>query len=441
MLRGVSLLSFETISAYLPAMPQFKFVARSTKGGLVDGVLESPDRASALREVEKTRGFPIRVEPLGAAGAGNAVGDAKTGPAPSGASLAAAQAVQVMSYGQQHLFTEQLALLLGAGMTLDEALSILVRRMKHPRLHGLAKGLHQALVEGRSLSQALRDYPKIFSPLYVNMVAAGEASGTLSDILKRLVHYLAEVKNLRDRVQQALVYPAVLVVVGILMVTVFMTVMVPKLLKFFTDTNQELPGATKLLMSVHSAFSHYWWAGLLGAFGITALSRSWMATEQGARQWDALTWKIPLYSSVIRHRYYAQFARTLGTLIENGVTLLRALELIEDIAGNSFVRDKIKLVQRAVVDGTSLSNALTQQALFPELFVDMLSVGEQSGRLGQTLGNIADVYDRELDKQVKLISTLIPPIVMVGIAGVVGFVVFGILSAVFSMTKGLRPGM
>jgi type II secretory pathway component PulF len=421
-------------------MPQFKFVARSTKGGLVDGILESPDRASALREVEKTRGFPIRVEAVSTAGAGNSPGDAKNGPAPSSASLAAAQAVQVMSYGQQHLFTEQLALLLGAGMTLDEALSILVRRMKHPRLHGLSKGLHQALVEGRSLSQALRDYPKIFSPLYVNMVAAGEASGTLSDILKRLVHYLAEVKNLRDRVQQALVYPAVLVVVGILMVTVFMTVMVPKLLKFFTDTNQELPGATKLLMSVHSAITHYWWAGLLGAFGVTALVRSWVSTEQGARQWDALTWKIPLYSSVIRHRYYAQFARTLGTLLENGVTLLRALELIEDIAGNAFVRDKMKLVQRAVVDGTSLSNALTQQSLFPELFVDMLSVGEQSGRLGQTLGNIADVYDRELDKQVKLISTLIPPVVMVGIAGVVGFVVFGILSAVFSMTKGLRPG-
>jgi type II secretory pathway component PulF len=346
-----------------------------------------------------------------------------------------------MSYGQQHLFTEQLALLLGAGMTLDEALSILVRRMKHPRLHGLAQGLHQALVEGRSLSQALRDYPKIFSPLYINMVAAGEASGTLSDILKRLVQYLAEVKNLRDRVQQALVYPAVLVVVGILMVVVFMTVMVPQLLKFFTDTNQQLPAATQLLMNVHAAIKHYWWAGLLGVFGLSALFRSWISTEKGVKQWDSISWRIPLYSSVIRHRYYAQFARTLGTLLENGVTLLRALELIEDIAGNSFVREKMKFVQRAVVDGMSLSNALVQQQLFPELFVDMLSVGEQSGRLGQTLGNVADVYDRELDKQVKLISTLIPPLVMVGIAAVVGFVVFGILSAVFSMTKGLRPGI
>jgi type II secretory pathway component PulF len=143
----------------------------------------------------------------------------------------------------------------------------------------------------------------------------------------------------------------------------------------------------------------------------------------------------------MRHRYYAQFARTLGTLILNGVTLLKALELIEDIAGNVFVREKMKAAQQSVVDGQALSNALLQQSICPELFIDMLAVGEQSGRLGETLGNIADVYDRELDKQVKLISTLIPPLVMIGIAVVVGFVVFGILSAVFSMTQGLRPGI
>ena len=143
----------------------------------------------------------------------------------------------------------------------------------------------------------------------------------------------------------------------------------------------------------------------------------------------------------MRHRYYAQFARTLGTLILNGVTLLKALELIEDIAGNAFVREKMRAAQQAVVDGQALSNALLQQDICPELFIDMLAVGEQSGRLGETLGNIADVYDRELDKQVKLISTLIPPLVMIGIAVVVGFVVFGILSAVFSMTQGLRPGV
>jgi type II secretory pathway component PulF len=422
-------------------MPHFKFVARSAKGALVDGIIEAADRSAALREIEKTKGFPVRADLIAdgkaaAASLGQGAGSTKTSASP-----APATNVQTMSHTQQHLFTEQLALLLGAGMTLDEALGILEKRMKHPKLHGLAKGLHQALIEGRSLSQALKDYPRIFSPLYINMVAAGEASGTLSDILKRLVRYLAEIKELRDRVQQALVYPAVLVVVGILMVTVFMTVMVPKLLKFFTDTNQELPLATQLLMKTHTAIAHYWWAGLLGLFLLSTAFRSWTSTAEGSKAWDALRWRIPGYGSVMRHRYYAQFARTLGTLLANGVTLLKSLELIEDIAGNAFVREKMKSVQQSVVDGLALSNSLMQQNICPELFIDMLAVGEQSGRLAETLGNIADVYDRELDKQVKLISTLIPPFVMIGIAVVVGFVVFGILSAVFSMTQGLRPGV
>jgi type II secretory pathway component PulF len=180
------------------------------------------------------------------------------------------------------------------------------------------------------------------------------------------------------------------------------------------------------------------WAGL--DMGFLMLMRSWTATESGRKKWDSFQLRIPGYGSVLRHRYYAQFGRTLGTLILNGVTLVRALELIQDIAGNAFILERMKQVQRAVVDGVALSNAIAQQKLFPELFVDMLAVGEQSGRLGETLNNVADVYDRELDKQVKLISTPIPPLVMVGIAIVVGFVVFGILSAVFSMTKGLRPG-
>ena len=413
-------------------MPQFHFLARAANGEMVEGLLECADRSAAIREVEKTKGFPIRIKP--AAEAGGAT-QAKTA-APAGS----APLVTTLSHDQQHLFTEQLALLLGAGMTLDEALQILVRRMKHPKLHGLSKGLHQALVEGRSLSQALKDYPKIFEPLYVNMVAAGEASGTLGEILKRLVTYLADVKNLRDRVQQALVYPAVLVVVGIVMVIFFMTFMVPKLMKFFTDTNQELPMPTQILMGVHGAIVHWWWAAALVAMGLLMLMRSWTATPSGRKQWDAFQLRIPGYGSVLSHRYYAQFGRTLGTLILNGVTLVRALELIQDIAGNAYILERMKQVQRAVVDGVALSNAIAQQKLFPELFVDMLAVGEQSGRLGETLNNVADVYDRELDKQVKLISTLIPPLVMVGIAVVVGFVVFGILSAVFSMTKGLRPG-
>ena len=144
---------------------------------------------------------------------------------------------------------------------------------------------------------------------------------------------------------------------------------------------------------------------------------------------------------IIRYRYFAQFARTLGTLIENGVTLLRALELLEEISGNEYIRQRMVGVREAVVDGATLSVALATQNVFPELFVDMMSVGEQTGKFGETMQMIADVYERELDKQVKVVSVLIPPIIMLGIATIVGFVVFGILAAVFGLTSGLRTGV
>ncbi len=326
-------------------------------------------------------------------------------------------------------------------MTLDEALGVLEKRLKHPKLNSLSKGLHQALVDGRSLSQALRDYPRIFSPLYVNLVSAGEASGALGDILKRLVAHLADVKGLRDRVQQALIYPAVLVVAGLGLIVVFMTVMVPKLTTFFKGTGQALPPATQMLVTANHIIVTYWWAGILAVGALVMVFKAFTRTPEGRRAWDYFTWRIPLYSLIIRYRFYAQFARTLGTLVENGVTLLRSLELLEDVAGNEYVRTRMIDVRKAVVDGATLSIALGEQKIFPELFIDMMAVGEQTGKFGSTMQLIADVYERELDKQIKIVSTLIPPIVMIAIAAIVGLVVYGILSAVFGLTSGLRGGV
>lgn len=346
--------------------------------------------------------------------------------------------VTTLSATHQHLFTEQLAHLLGAGMTLDEALAVLVKRLKQPRLQSLSQSLHKGLIDGRSLSQAMRDFPRVFSPLYVNLVSAGEASGALSEILYRLVIHLAAVKALRDRVQQALLYPAVLVVAGIGLIVTFMTVMVPKLTGFFKGTGQPLPAATQMLVDANQFLISYWWALALGGAALWGAFKAFTQSPEGRKAWDAFLWRLPVYSGVIRFRFYAQFARTFGTLLENGVTLLRALELLEEISGNEFVRLRMAGAREAVVDGAKLSVALGELDLFPELFIDMLSVGEQTGRFGSTMQMIADVYERELDKRIQVVSTLIPPMVMVVIAGVVGLVVYGIMSAVFGLTQNLR---
>jgi type II secretory pathway component PulF len=346
-----------------------------------------------------------------------------------------------LSFSQQHLFTEQLAHLLGAGLTLDESLGILAQRLRQPRLRGLSHSLHRALVDGRSLSQALAEYPRIFPPLYVNLISAGEASGALPKILLRLSEHLSALQVLRDKVRGALLYPAVLVVAGLGLIVAFMTVMVPRLTQFFHGTGQPLPPATQLLISTNAAIMHYWWTAPLGAMAAYTAQRAFTQKPEGRLTWDALLWRLPLASRITRYRFFVQFAQTLGTLCDNGLTMLRALELLEDISGNAWVKARTLAARQAVIDGASLSAALREQALFPDLFLDMLAVGEQTGRLGETMHHIAAVYERELNKQVQIVSTLIPPLVMIGIAAVVGLVVYGIMSAVFGLTQNLKVQM
>ncbi len=381
-------------------MPQFSYRARNAKGELVEGVLECADRAIAIHQIEQQRCTPIRIDIVGAR---PETVDKKEAAVPQPAPARNLKIPQA----QLLIFTEQLAHLLQAGMTLDEGLSILEKRLKQPRVQQMTGGLHQALVDGRSFSQALRDYPRVFPPLFVNLVAAGEASGALPEILLRLVKHLMQAKDLRDRVQQALIYPAFLAIAGAALITIFITYMVPQLQGFMSQISGTLPWATRVLIDINHALVSYWWLGGLIVIGIGVGFRAFVRTEEGRLTWDRFRLKIPGYGRVIRYRYYAQFSRTLGTLIQNGVPLLRALDLVSEIAGNRYLELKVIEARR-------------------------------TGRFGETMQTIADVYERELDRNVGIISQLIPPVIIVVIAIVVGLVVYSILDAVFSATRSLQ---
>jgi len=410
-------------------MPQFAYRARDAQGSLVEGVLDCPDRAVAIRQIELQKCIPVRIELVGP--------EVKTAQRDGAAPTAPTQNLKI-PHGQLLVFTEQLAHLLQAGMTLDEGLSVLEKRLKQPRVQLMTHTLHQALVDGRSFSQALSELPRIFPPLYVNLVAAGEASGALPQILLRVVKSLMQTKELRDRVQAALIYPAFLALAGAVLITIFITFMVPQLSGFMAQTGGALPLPTRILMHIHHAITGYWWVGVLAGISAVVGFRALVRSDEGRIGWDRFQLMIPGYGRVIRHRYYAQFSRTLGTLIENGIPLLRALDLVTEIAGNRFLEQKLGDVRKAVIDGATLSAALQSQKLFPDLFTDMMSVGEQTGHFAETMQAIADVYERELDKTVGLISQLIPPVIIVVIAVLVGLVVFSILSAVFEMTHSLQ---
>jgi general secretion pathway protein F len=424
-------------------MPQFSYRARNAQGGLVEGVLDCPDRAVAIRQIEQLHYMPVRIELVGGvpAPAGKSPRDsaiARVTPRQTSEVTEASTQKLKIPHNQLLIFTEQLGHLLKAGMTLDEGLSVLEKRLKQPKMQLMTHALHQALVDGRSFSQALRDFPRVFPPIYVNLVAAGEASGALPDILARLVEHLMQAKNLRDRVQQALIYPAFLALAGLGLITLFITFMVPQLVGFMSQNGGELPLPTRILLGVNHMITAYWWLVLVLLLGIAIAFRAYVRSDEGRIGWDRFRLLIPGYGRVIRHRYYAQFSRTLGTLMENGVPLLRAIDLVAEIAGNRYLEVKMAEVRRAVIDGATLSTALTAQQLFPELLTDMMAVGEQTGHFAQTMQTIADVYERELDRTVKTISALIPPVIIVLIAIVVGFVVYSILSAVFEMTHSLQ---
>ena len=220
-----------------------------------------------------------------------------------------------------------------------------------------------------------------------------------------------------------------------------MTVMVPKLTGFFAQTGQQLPLPTRILVNANHIIVSYWWLAAVFGAGLFATWKVYTRTQEGRKAWDGFRLRIPGYGQILKQQFNAQFARTLGTLVENGITLLRALELLEDISGNEFIRQKMVEVRSAVMDGASLSNALRPHQICPEMMLDMMSVGEQTGRFGETMQMIANVYERELDKQVKIISALIPPLIMLAIASVVGLVIFGIMSAVFNLTSGLKTSI
>ncbi len=411
-------------------MPQFSYRARNSQGELVEGVLNVTDRSVAIRQIELQNCTPIRVLAL-------ATEPEVLNGKPLAPTAPPTQNLKV-PHGQLLIFTEQLGHLLQAGMTLDESLGVLEKRLKHPRVQQMTRALHQSLIDGRSFSQALRDFPRIFPALYVNMVGAGEASGALPDILSRLVAHLMQEKNLRDRVQQALIYPAFLAFAGGALIVIFITFMVPQLTNFMAQTGGSLPLPTRVLLTANYLITTYWWVALLAVVAGMAGFRAFVRSEEGRMTWDRFRLYIPGYGRIRRHQYYAQFSRTLGTLMENGIPLLKALDLVTEIAANKYVEAKLREVRRSVIDGANLSSALAKEQLFPELFTDMMAVGEQTGHFARTMQTIADVYERELDRTVNVISALIPPVIIVLIAIVVGFVVYSILSAVFEMTHSLQ---
>ncbi len=424
-------------------MPQFSYKARKRSGELVEGVLEVADRSAALVQIQRSGLFPIAVADAKA----GAVADGK--PADKGVNLMSllppglqAQLSQKRKPKLQELatFTTQLANLLQSGMPLTVALN----SMTHLQTKGIpsevSRDLKQEVTEGRGLSDAMMRQPRIFSDLYVNMVRAGESSGSLVEVLRRMARHFQQFADVQAKFKSAMIYPVMVICVGILLVIFFMTVMMPKFIEIFNGFNIELPLPTRILIGISDCFTNFWYMVITGfvLLALFILFKRFQSSEAGGRKLDEWRMKAPIFGEVVKINLFGQFARTLGTLLQNGVPVLTALKITEQVMSNGLIKEAIAKTREAVTDGKTLAQPLAQSKLFPQLMVDLVRIGEETGDVPGALNNLADTYEGELQIALRVMSDLIGPVLIIVMAIVVGFLLLSIFLPLFRLISQIH---
>lgn len=413
-------------------MPRFNYTARSRAGEKVEGAVEAPDRRAALLQIERQGQVPVSVAEAGPASKAPSPGrrwfklERKTARAPR------------MKLKETLLLTREMSDLLASGMTLGDALHTLSRRKTGKAQDQLVADLRDEIIQGTSLSEALSKRPESFPSLYVSMVRAGEASGQLAEVLERLSVHYERVQETREKVLMALIYPAIVLSVGILTLVFSMVFVVPRFTAIFQELGSTLPLPTRILIGMSDGLLKYGWLMLGGIIAAVIVVRRFVRTPPGRKMWHRLQLRLPVIRLVITANAYVHFARTLSSLLENGVQVLQALAIVEDTVGNVVIAEEIRQARERVTDGATISAPLAAGKIFPPLLIDMLAIGEQSGDMSGALKHIAKRYDDELNRAVKILTTVLEPVLMLFMAIMVGFVAVSMLLAVFEMTSGLN---
>jgi len=428
-------------------MPQFSYRARRRSGEVVQGILDVADRSAALLQIERLGLFPVAVEAAkGGAVAASAVEKVTNRKEAFAAMLPPTLRQAFLRKRKPKLqelatFTQQLANLLQAGMPLTVALNSMTHLQSKGISSEVSKQLKQEVMEGKSLSDAMSRQPLIFSDLYVNMVKAGEQSGALVDVLRRMADHFERFALVQQKFTSALIYPAFVSVVGIAIVIFFMTYMLPKFMTLFGNMQVQLPPMTQILVKISAVFTSYWWLMAMVIVAVYVVFKRFQATDAGKRKIDEWKMSVPVFGRVMKLNLYGQFARTLSTLLENGVPVLTALKITEQVLPNRVIKEAIAKTRDAVTDGKTLAQPLAQSKIFPQLMVDLVKIGEETGDVPAALKNVADTYENELNIALRVMTNMIEPVLIVVMAGGVGFLLLSVLSAMFSLISNVGGSM
>jgi type IV pilus assembly protein PilC len=421
-------------------MAQFTYKARRPSGELVEGALESADKASALGQLDRLGLFPVSVQQSSGTKA-EPRKDVKR--APVGQPAPRPRKMKKPKLQELAGFSRQLANLLNSGMTVTVALNSMTSLEIKGIPPELIERLRQDVTEGKNLSVAMAAHPHIFTEMYVNLVRAGEQSGGLVEVLRRLADHYEKFAELRHKVTSALVYPAFVLIVGIAMGLFFMLFMMPRFQQIFEGMTGpggkkvDLPAATKLLLFISQTLTNVWVLIAIGVVSLVTfvLIRRYLAGPSGRRAFDAWLLRAPLIHRIIQPNLFGQFAGTLGALLQNGVPVLTALRITEQVISNTVIRDAIAATREGVTDGKTIAEPLARSKVFPQLMVDMIHIGEQTGDVPGALHNVAETYESELNVSLRAVTTLVEPVLIVTIALFVGFLLFAVLSAMFKITS------
>ncbi len=334
------------------------------------------------------------------------------------------------------VFSRQFATMINAGLSLLRALSILAEQTENKALSRTILEVKGSVEQGKSLSQSMAEHPKVFNHLYVAMVRAGETGGVLDDSLNRLAHTLEKQMYLKQKIKSAMMYPVAVLLLVVFIVAAMLIFIVPMFVDLYADLEGELPGMTKLLITLSDILVSYWYLVISGSVGGYFAFRSWKGTDGGRRQWDRIKLKMPVFGKLVHKTAIARFAHTLSGLITTGVPILQAMEIVGDTSGNAVVEDAVIAAKASVSEGESIAGPLAAAGtVFPPMVVQMVAVGEETGALDQMLERIGTFYDQEVDAMVEGLTSLIEPILIVFMGGAVGGILVSLYLPMFNIVN------
>jgi general secretion pathway protein F len=408
-------------------MPVYEYTALDSAGKKRKGIIDADSLAAARQKIRHSGSFPVDIHES------TPVSRKKTERSPANFIL-----VQRVRQQEVHVATRQLATLLGAGIPLVPALNGLIEQTTNPALKKIIAQLKDAVNEGNSFTAALSEHPRLFSKIYVNMVKAGEASGSLDVVLDQLADFGESEQATRARISAALIYPLVLSLVGTVILFLLLTLIVPKITKVFEDSQEALPLPTIILMNLSNFLGTYWWLLFLLLAGLLLALRYAIGRPKGRRIWDRLKLTAPMMGDLNTKLAAARFGRTLGSLLQSGVTLVNALKIVRNMFNNVLLADTIDQATEDLEKGGSLSKVLQGSRWFLPMVVQMIAVGEQSGTLEKMLMKVADSYEKEVETRIKALTSLIEPFMILFMGVIMLFIVLSILLPIFEMNQLIK---